>query len=63
MRFFGLFSRSPKPRVQGSSPCAPAKTKSRLPATFLFSYGDSQVLACFCAGIFIYAGDCNRPRR
>ena len=50
MRFFGLFSRSPKPRVQSSSLCAPAKTKSRHSAAFLFSYGDPAKASVFSHG-------------
>ena len=39
MRFFGLFSRSPKPRVQSSSLCAPAKTKDHHSVVFCFRMG------------------------
>ena len=39
MRFFGLFSRSPKPRVQSSSLCAPAKTKDHHSVVFCFHMG------------------------
>ena len=39
MRFFGLFSRSSKPRVQSSSLCAPAKVKDHHPVVFYFRMG------------------------
>lgn len=39
MRFFGLFSRSPKPRVQSSSLCAPAKIKDHHSVVFYFRMG------------------------
>lgn len=39
MRFFGLFSRSPKPRVQSSSLCAPAKIKDHRMVVFYFRMG------------------------